>query len=389
VSKNIERPFRETRVKAALATPLAQLLARRIHAARPIPFAEYMRECLYHPQFGYYSKAESRRFADFYTSVDVHPIFGRLLARQFAQMWEVLGRPLEFYAVEAGAGTGRLAAQVLDFAARELRDLYSALRYVAVEQSVARREHHEEMFGSHIQKGAARSAAELPCDIPAGCIFSNELIDALPVHRVLFERGKLCEIYVGFDGEVFTEERGSLTSSEIEKYLREQGIRLREHQKAEVNLDACEWIVDAGRRLGRGFVLTVDYGHEAAELYNERHMRGTLLAYSAHRATEDFFERPGEQDLTAHVNFTALDSWGRSAGLARTGCVSQMVFLAALGRGNEFADLYDDGANEVERIRARLLLKSLIHPEGMGETFQVFIQHKGIAPPHLMGLAGL
>jgi SAM-dependent MidA family methyltransferase len=93
--------------------------------------------------------------------------------------------------------------------------------------------------------------------------------------------------------------------------------------------------------------------------------------------------------LTTHVNFTALDLWGRRAGLARTGCVSQMAFLVALGRGNEFADLYDDGANEVERVRARLLLKSLIHPEGMGETFQVFIQHKGVAQPHLTGLAGI
>jgi SAM-dependent MidA family methyltransferase len=118
-------------------------------------------------------------------------------------------------------------------------------------------------------------------------------------------------------------------------------------------------------------------------------MRGTLLAYSAHRATEDFLECPGEQDLTAHVNFTALDMWGRLAGLTRTGCVSQMAFLVALGRGNEFGDLYDDGANEVERMRARLLLKSLIHPEGMGETFQIFIQHKGVAQPHLTGLAGL
>ena len=185
------------------------------------------------------------------------------------------------------------------------------------------------------------------------------------------------------------EEIGPLTSSEIETYFQEQRITLREGQQAEVNLEAREWIRAAGRRLGRGFVLTVDYGHEAAELYNERHMRGTLLAYSAHHATEDFLERPGEQDLTAHVNFTALDMWGRREGLARTGCVSQMAFLVALGRGNEFADLYDAGAGEVERIRARLMLKSLINAEGMGERFQVFIQHKGVAQPNLTGLAGL
>jgi len=376
-------------VKAALTTPLAQALADRIRATGPISFAQYMRECLYHPQFGYYAKMEGRRFADFYTSVDVHPIFGRLLARQLAEMWDVLGRPREFYAAEAGAGTGRLAGQILDFAARELPKFYGSVRYLTVEQSEARRERHREMLRTHLEKGAAMSCGALPCDIPAGCIFSNELLDAFPVHRVLFEHGALREIYVGHNGESFTEVRGPLTSAEIETYFQEQRITLREGQQAEVNLEACEWIKEAGRRLGRGFVLTVDYGHEAAELYNARHMRGTLLAYSGHRATEDFLECPGEQDLTAHVNFTALDMWGRLAGLTRTGCVSQMAFLVALGRGNEFGDLYDDGANEVERIRARLLLKSLIHPEGMGETFQIFIQHKGVAQPHLTGLAGL
>jgi len=387
--EHLKASVSEERMKAALTTPLARALAERIRGAGPISFAEYMRECLYHPQFGYYSKPESRRFVDFYTSVDVHPIFGRLLARQLAEMWDVLGRPREFHAIEAGAGTGRLAAQALDFAARGLGEFYSSVRYFAVEQSVARRERHYEFLRTHLENGAATSCAALPRNIPAGCIFSNELLDAFPVHRVVIERGALREIYVGCKGEAFTEEPGPLTSSEIDKYLREQQITLREGQQAEINLDACEWIMDAGLRLGRGFVMTVDYGHEAAELYNERHMRGTLLAYSGHRATEDFFECPGGQDLTAHVNFTALDLWGRRAGLARTGCVSQMAFLVALGRANEFADLYEESASEVERIRARLLLKSLIHPEGMGETFQVFIQHKGVAQAQLTGLAGI
>ena len=374
---------------AALATPLARLLADRIRAAGPIPFAAYMRECLYHPLLGYYSKTESRRFGDFYTSVDVHPIFARLLARQLAEMWVVLGRPREFLAVEAGAGVGRLASQILDFAVRELPEFYSCVRYSAVEQSSARRERHSATLRAHLENGKAASSSELPGDIPAGCIFSNELLDAFPVHRVIFEHGALREIYVGFNGERFTEQRGPLSSGEIARYFQEQQITQREEQFAEINLDACDWIADVGRRLGRGFVLTIDYGHEVAELYNERHMRGTLLAYSEHRATEEFFERPGEQDLTAHVNFTALDLWGAGAGLKRTGCVSQMAFLVALGRGNEFADLYDEGASELERIRARLLLKSLIHPEGMGETFQILIQHKGIDRPHLRGLEGL
>jgi SAM-dependent MidA family methyltransferase len=377
------------RASAALTTPLAQLLSERIRAAGPITFVEYMGHCLYHPQFGYYSKAERRRFADFYTSVDVHPVFGRLLARQLAEMWEVLGCPREFHAVEAGAGIGRLAAHILDFAARELTQFYGALRYTAVEQSPARRERHAEILGTHLASGKAASAPELPGEIPAGCVFSNELLDAFPVHRVLFESGALHEIYVAFDGQSFTEEKGKLSSPEIGKYFQEQQITLQEGQQAEVCLEACKWIGNVGRRLERGFVLTVDYGHEARELYNDRHMRGTLLAYSAHRATEEFFENPGEQDLTAHVNFTALDVWGRREELERTGCVSQMAFLVALGRSNEFADLYDPGANEVERVRARLLLKTLIHPEGMGERFQVFVQHKDIAQPRLTGLSGI
>lgn len=380
---------RERRAGAAAWTPLARALAERIRGRGPIPFAEYMRECLYHPEFGYYSKPESRRFADFYTSVDVHPIFGRLLARQLAEMWDAVGRSSEFYVVEAGAGTGRLAAQILDFAEGKLPEFYGALRYYAIEQSAARRERHRESLQTHLDNGRAQSGAEFPRDVPAGCILSNELLDAFPVHRVLVERGALREIYVGLKGESFTEETGALSCKEIEQYFREQEVEPREGQQAEVNLDACDWIVDAGRRLGRGFVLTVDYGHEAAELYNERHMRGTLLAYSEHRATEDFLGRAGEQDLTAHVNFTALDLWGRQAGLERTGCVSQMAFLVALGRANEFADLYDDGSSEVDRLRARLSLKTLIHPEGMGETFQVFVQHKGLAKPHLTGLAGM
>jgi SAM-dependent MidA family methyltransferase len=209
------------------------------------------------------------------------------------------------------------------------------------------------------------------------------------MHRVVCEHGALREVYVTAEGEALREELGPLSTPEIEAYFREQGVTLREGQQAEAGLAACRWIEQAGARLGRGFVLTVDYGHEAAELYSERHQRGTALAYAGHTVGEDLLRSPGEQDLTAHVNFTALQEWGRRAGLERTGFVTQLAFLAALGRGNEFADLYEPGASEVEKVRARLLLKTLIHPEGMGETFRVLIQHKGMEAPALTGLAGL
>src|SRR5215831_1201456 len=134
-------------------TPLEELLAERIRRYGPIPFADFMRECLYHPVHGYYSKAESQRFADYYTSVDVHPIFGRLLARKFAEMWEQLGRPEEFLLVEAGAGVGRLAAHILDFCAAKLPDFYRALRYVAVERSASRREQAAARLQPHAVTG--------------------------------------------------------------------------------------------------------------------------------------------------------------------------------------------------------------------------------------------
>jgi SAM-dependent MidA family methyltransferase len=367
---------------------LAMLLAARIRANGPIPFSEFMRECLYHPEHGYYSRPGTHRFGDYYTSVDVHPIFGRLLARQLAEMWAVLGSPRPFLAVESGASVGRLAANILDFATRELPDFYAAMKYVAVERSPARRGEHASRLASHAAKGHVSSSAEIPASVPTGCIFSNELLDALPVHRLLMKDGELREVYVGIEGDRFTEVPREPSTPLLEPYFREQGIVLEEAQQAEVCLDACRWIEDAGGAIGRGFVMTVDYGHEARALYDDRHNRGTLLAYRDHIVTENVLDAPGEQDLTSHVNFTALDLWGRRAGLERTGLVTQSQFLVALGRANEFADLYETGQSEVEKLRARLLLKNLIHPEGLGEKFQVLIQHKGIENPRLTGLSG-
>lgn len=374
---------------AGRVTPLEELLAERVRRYGPITFADFMRECLYHPVYGYYSKAESERFADYYTSVDVHPIFGRLLARQFAEMWERLGWPEEFLLVEAGAGVGRLATHILDFCETKLPDFYNALRYVAVERSASRREQAEKRLERHAASGHLRVSVEMPSQIPAGCGFSNELIDALPVHRVVMRNDGLRENFVGFSDGRFVDLVKALSTYAINEYFATQGITLREDQHAEAGLEACDWIAEVGRRVGRGFVLTIDYGHPAAELFDERHMRGTLLAYRNQRVSEDFYASPGEQDLTAHVNFTALETWGKRSGLETAGFTSQTAFLLALGQKNEFADLYDEGQTEPEQVRGRLHLKMLIHPEGMGERFQVLVQQKGVGETRLTGLAGI
>jgi SAM-dependent MidA family methyltransferase len=370
-------------------TPLVELLSDRIRRFGPITFADFMRECLYHPVHGYYSKAECKRFADYYTSVDVHPIFARLLARQFAEMWEKLGRSEEFTLVEAGAGVGRFAVQLLDFCEAKLPDFYGALRYVAVERSAARRE--QAIVAAKRHAGALRFivSPEVPAHIATGCFFSNELVDALPVHRVVMDAGALKEILVGFRDEHFVDVVAPLSTCAITEYFAAQNITLCESQHPEAGLEACDWISEVGRRLARGYVLTIDYGHPASDLFDDHHMRGTLLAYRNHRVSEDYYASPGEQDLTAHVNFTALESWGKPSGLETAGFTSQTAFLLALGQGNEFADLYDEGQSEAERTKARLQLKTLIHPEGMGERFQVLIQRKGVAPAPLTGLAGV
>lgn len=368
--------------------PLASLLAERIRRFGPITFAEYMRECLYHPAYGYYSQPESRRFADYYTSVDVHPIFGRLLARQFAQMWEQLGRPAEFQLIEAAAGTGRLAGHILDFVEGKLPDFYRALRYIAVERSPARSDQMAARLAPHIGKERCHAAIEIPPKIPTGCIFSNELLDALPVHRVRMQKGALQEIFVTSDGSTFSELEMPPSTCAIGEYFATQGITLIEGQQAEAALEACDWITEIGRRLERGFVLTIDYGHLAADLFDAHHIAGTVLAYANHRTSEDFYAGPGKQDLTAHVDFTALKLWGERSGLEPLGLVSQTAFLLAMGQGNEFADLYEEGMGETERVRARLQLKTLIYPEGMGERFQVLIQQKGVDSANLTGLAG-
>lgn len=370
-------------------TPLAAILAEQIRSRGRITVAEYMDACLYHPQLGYYTKADQSERRDYITSVDVTPVFGRLLARQFHEMWAVLRRPEPFALVEVGAGTGRLAKQVLGCARESLGEFYSAMRYVAVERSAVSRNAQRQSLQDHIENERFCSSESLPAEIRFGCIFSNELFDAFAVHRVQRISEKLREVYVRQSQNGFGEELGPLSSVAISEYFDAQRIALREGQMAEANLAACRWIEDAARRLDRGFVLTIDYGYEAPQLYDGHHMRGTLLAYDRHRAGEDFYRAPGAQDLTAHVNFTALDMWGVRGGLIRAGFTSQTNFLLALARQSNFADLDNVGTSEHENIAAHSQFKMLIHPEGMGETFKVLIQQKGIDSVQLAGLQPL
>jgi SAM-dependent MidA family methyltransferase len=371
------------------ARPLVEILASRIRANGAITFAEYMDACLYHPEFGYYTKPAQQARRDYFTNADVSPLFGRFLARQIHEMWTTLARPGRFQIVEAGAGTGALAKHLLDFTAAQFPDFYQSLCYQAIERSEPRKSAAVATSMRHIKAGRFESHGDLPAEIPCGCILSNEFFDALPVHRVVGHANSLQELYVNYGENGFYEQPGPISTPALALYFERHGITLQSDQQAEVNLKACTWIREGGKRLAKGYVLTIDYGYEAAELFSARHMRGTLLAYERHRASEKYFRAPGEQDLTSHVDFTAIDRAGQRGGLVRAGFTSQSNFLLAIARKSNFADLEAEGTSEQEQARARNIFKTLIHPEGMGETFKVLVQHKGIEPAPLTGLAAL
>lgn len=368
--------------------PLTGILLERIRREGPITFAQFMQACLYHPEHGYYSRqADTPGKGDYFTSPDLGPVFARLLARQFGEMWAALGRPPQFDLVECGAGRGRLAEQVLTAAHEQQERFFNALHITLVETSPARRAAAQASLKHFGERVAVYE--QLPPGSVVGCVFSNELLDALPVHRVVQRADGLREIYVAERKDKLVEQEGELSAAAVADYLERYATPLEAGQLAEAHLAALAWLERAAAALERGFVLTIDYGYRARELYGPGHLRGTLMAYRLHRAHEEWLAWPGEQDLTAHVNFTALETRGQDLGLDSLGLTTQTNFLLALARAGEFADLGAAEACDFDQTALRLAFKQLIHPEGMGEAFKVLLQVKGVAGACLSGLEPL
>jgi SAM-dependent MidA family methyltransferase len=366
----------------------------QIEQRGPIPFVQFMEWCLYHPEYGYYRSEKTRigRDGDYYTGPCVHPLFGHLIAKQLLQMAEILGKET-FDVVEMGGGRGFLCKDILDWASKNSPSFYQHLRYHLIEtaphflreQKVRLSEHGGEGKVFWLNPEEFRNG-EFKIE---GCFLSNELVDAFPVHRVVFDHGSLKEIYVNQENDQLGEKWREPSDPRIFDYFRSMEIDLQEGQKAEVNLQALDWIEKVGRCLKKGFVLTIDYGYLAEELYAPYHRDGTLLCYYQHRTSFNPYERLGEQDITSHVNFTSLIKKGEKMGLHLTGLVPQYRFLIGLGILQEMASLERE-LSEIDGLRLRLSLKHLIEPEaGMGEVFKVLIQHKGVEKPQLDGLRDL
>lgn len=371
------------------STVLNDVITSRITKLGRITFAEFMSACLYEPELGYYTSPGRKVGAegDFYTSITVHAAFGRVIAREIAQMWRGMECPVDFTLVECGAANGRLACDIMDFLAEREAEMYKNLRLVLVEQEPSLEAAQREMLALHLERLAWLS----PDDFASGsftfrgCLYSNELIDALPVHRAVMTSAGLKEIYVTcMDGE-FTEEADEPSSAEIEAHLLRVGIVLHPGQQAEINLNAPKWLSSAATALQRGFILTIDYGHPAAELYSPRRKSGTLLCYYRHQTEENPYLRPGLQDITSHVDFTTLMKCGEELGLQSVWFGEQYRFLLSTGIIEELEEIERSAISDAEKLRLRLTLKKLIMPEGgMGDTFKVLIQSRGVSDPQLL-----
>ncbi len=315
-------------------TPLIPIILNAIEQApeRKITFATFMELALYHPQWGYYQRERKKvgKGGDFYTSPFVGDIFGRVLADVMLDMQsQFSGEPWGI--VEFGGGDGRLAEQILD-GLQEKGVMADTFLYMMIERS----SYHQHLQQSRLQgRKNLRWAADL-MDLSRDrpwIVLSNELIDAFPVHRVRMEREGLRELYVTWNsgGQCLQEVLGPLSSEELASILEQEGIQLQPGQIAEINVAARNWIQQVGRWLQKGFVITIDYGYEAKELYRPERREGTLMCYTGHRAHNNPYRAPGEEDITSHINFSGLQLWGQEVGLIPLFFESQASFLVRAG----------------------------------------------------------
>jgi SAM-dependent MidA family methyltransferase len=400
-----------------------------------MPFSRYMQICLYDPANGYYSRNAEQfgKAGDFYTSSDVHAVFGRLLARQFDEMWRALDRPCEIEILELGPGRGLFARDVLDWSNKKFRDFFAAVTYTLQESSPALRAKLRDALREHIAAGKAKVLEErsaeaellhpvkptpgstgtpvrsartgegarpdtdarpytneaqpeirrsLPPDAPV-IVFANEFFDALPV-EILSSYGKL---HLALEKNRLVETWVRPLAEELE-FLDRYGVHPAPGERIEVSILAQDWMRHVARSIASGLLVMVDYGYTRELQLAGRH-RGTLMAYRHHSSSPDPYQAPGEQDLTAHVNFSALAAACEQAGMQVEKLLTQSQFLMGIGEENQFADAFEDCRIPQERAKVALQLKHLVTPVGMGENFQVLIASRAMDARKVSALSGL
>lgn len=382
---------------------LRQIIEQEIAEKGPIPFSRYMELCLYHPELGYYSRNTERfgKAGDFFTSSDVHAVFGRLLARQFEEIWRVMGSPAQIEILELGPGRGLFARDVLDWSEKKFPEFFQALHYSLHEHSTALQQRIKQNLELHLESGRASlmsesmvegTASGVPLDVGIEralapevplIVFANELFDAIPV-EIVSTQGRL---HVLAQQNRFEETWATLANEE-NKVLENYSVQPHPHERLEIAPKASYLMSLIATKIQTGIFLTLDYGYTQQEQQAGRH-RGTLKAIRQHSVSASPYEAPGEQDITADVNFTALTSVAEQNGMTVQSLRTQSQFLMGIGENNQFADAFEDCRLPQERAKVALQLKHLVTPAGMGESFHVMLASKGIDPALIKNLSGL
>jgi SAM-dependent MidA family methyltransferase len=365
---------------------LREKIASEIRARGPMPFSRYMEMCLYDAEFGYYSGRVEQfgKGGDFYTASDVHAVFGRLLARQFEEMWRCLGSPERLELVELGPGRGLFAQDVLDWSEKKFPNFFHAITYVLVESSEALRLRLRSILDRHLRSGKAKvtSTGECSSSGPA-IIFGNEFFDAFPVEIVSAAGMLHLEASDNRLRETFLP-----APEKVDEYLDRYSVRPEGNERLEAGLAAYEAMSQLAKQMERAFVIFIDYGYTREVQLGGRH-RGTVMTYRRHSAGANPYEAPGEQDITAHVNFTALAAAAESQGMRVERLLTQSQFLMGIGEANQFADAFEECRIPQEQAKVALQLKHLVTPIGMGETFHVLVGSKGVPAEAIEKLSGL
>jgi SAM-dependent MidA family methyltransferase len=371
----------ERYIRAGQMSQLTHIMKSLIHKSGPITFDKFMEVALYHPEHGYYAsgKAKIGRSGDYYTSPCVHPAFGEILSRFICRAYEVANGP-DFTVVDMGAGRGFLALDILDSLKRNNPKLYERLTYSVIELSPNLREEEKSILKGHMHKIRwVDSLSDLETKSICGVFISNELVDSFPFHRAKFKNGELLEIFVTIEDEGFVQILDKPSNIGLKEYFKGYNLEFENEQEVEISLKAKEWLSDIARALAKGFVLTIDYGYLASELFDPSRMKGTFMCFHKHTANENPCSNIGEQDITAHVDFSNLIRVGEAVELNTVKYTTQGQFLIDWGI-LDIAERYsgEEKSSDILSQKNRMAIKSLFLPELMGNKFKVLIQEKNL-----------
>ncbi|MEZ0323108.1 MAG: SAM-dependent methyltransferase [Hydrogenothermaceae bacterium] len=371
-------------MKLSGKTELVDYIRNLIKERGAISFRDFMEIALYHPEYGYYTSYKEKigGFGDYFTASELDPIFGQLLSKQFVEIYENYFKNQFINIVEIGSGKGYLLHDIIRYIKNFYPDIYKNIKFISVEKSGYHRQLQKDLLKDFDNIDYIPDISDLPKI--KGIIYSNELFDAIPVHMIKVKEGKIYEVYISLDEEDEVVEIERETCDEIKKYIKDLDIDLPDNITTEINIDAVKVISMLAEKLERGFIFTIDYGYPSKELYKPYRNRGTLICYYKHTYNENYYQNVGLQDITSHVNFSALSYYGEKAGLKTLGFTDQAHFLINLGLAQELNSLYEKG--DYKSYERANRLKTLILPKGMGEKFKILIQSKNIDNPKLEGL---